>query len=116
MGTIKSTNYQALFAGVSNQAKGKKKYLKQREKEKKRLSSESSSSTDGSSRYRRRNKREIPTCGYCRGSHLEISRIRNNIDIMTNLIEENHIDLPEFSRRWERKEGDGKPVHALCAW
>ena len=65
MGTMKSTRDQALVAGVSNQYKGKKKYLKQREKEKKHSDTESSSSTDRSSRYRRRkNKREIHTCGY----------------------------------------------------
>ena len=34
MGTIKSMKYQALVSSVSNQSKGKKKYLKQREKEK----------------------------------------------------------------------------------
>ena len=39
MGTIKSTKEQALAVGVSNQDKGKKKYLKQREKEKTKSSS-----------------------------------------------------------------------------
>ena len=72
MGTIKSTKEQALAVGVSNQDKGKKKYLKQKEKEKKQSSSESSSSNDGSSRSTRRKKREGPTCGYCRGSNLGI--------------------------------------------
>ena len=38
------------------------------------------------------------------------------MDIMTKILEENHIDLLEFARRWERKQGDGKHVHALCAW
>ena len=38
------------------------------------------------------------------------------MDIMTKLLEENNIDLPEFAKRWERKQGDGKHVHALCAW
>ena len=38
------------------------------------------------------------------------------MEIMTNLLEENHIDLPEFVRGWERKQGDGKHVHSLCAW
>ena len=38
------------------------------------------------------------------------------MDIMTKLLEENHIDLPEFARGWERKLGSGKPEHALSAW
>ena len=70
MGTIRS-KYQALATGVSNQSQSKKKYLKQREKENKEPSSESSSSTDGRSKSRSINKREIPTCYYCRGSHIE---------------------------------------------
>ena len=38
------------------------------------------------------------------------------MDIMTNILEENHIDLPEFARGWERKQGNGKLEHALSAW
>ena len=34
---------------------------------------------------------------------------------MTKLLEENHIDLPDFARGWERKKGSGKPEHALSA-
>ena len=109
MGTIKSTKEQYLSTGLSNQAKGKKKYLKQNEKEKKQSSSESSSSTDGSSRSRRRNKRERPKCGYFRSSNIEIYLFINNMDIMNKIIEENHIDLPYFARGWERKQGSGKP-------
>ena len=90
--------------------------MKQREKEKKESSSESSSSTDGSSKSKRRNKREIPTCDYRIGSHLEISCFRNKMDIMTKLLEENHIALQEFAKRWERKQGNGKAEHALGAW
>ena len=35
---------------------------------------------------------------------------------MTKLLEENHIALPEFEKRWERKQGNGKAEHALGAW
>ena len=35
---------------------------------------------------------------------------------MTKLLGENHIDLLEFARGCERKQGDGKHVHALCTW
>ena len=35
---------------------------------------------------------------------------------MTKLLEENHIDLLEFARGWKRKQGNGKPEHALSAW
>ena len=36
--------------------------------------------------------------------------------IMTNILDENHIDLPEFARGWEHKKGNGKPEHGLSAW
>ena len=117
MGAIIKYKDQSLASGVSNQSHIKKKYLKQREKEKKESSSESSSSTDGSSRSRtRRNKRERPTCDYFRGSHLDKFCFINNMDIMTKLLEENHIALPEFAKRWERKQGNGKDEHGLGAW
>ena len=64
---------------------------------------------------RRRNKREITTCDYCRGSHLEKYCIINKMDIMTKLLEKNHIALPEFAKRWECKQGNGKDEHALGA-
>ena len=35
---------------------------------------------------------------------------------MTKLLEENHIDLPEFVRGWERTQVSGNPEHALSAW
>ena len=70
----------------------------------------------GSSRSKRRkNKRERNTCGYCRGSHIEIYFFIKNMDIITKLLEENHVDLPEFARGWERKQGSGKHAHDLCA-
>ena len=36
--------------------------------------------------------------------------------IMTKILEENHIDLPYFTRGWECKQGSGKHEHALSAW
>ena len=38
------------------------------------------------------------------------------MDIMTKLLEENHIDLPYFARGWECKQGSGNPDNALSAW
>ena len=35
---------------------------------------------------------------------------------MTKLLEENHIALPVFAKRWERKQGNGKAKHELGAW
>ena len=35
---------------------------------------------------------------------------------MTKLLEENHIALPKFAKRRERKQGNGKAEHALSAW
>ena len=93
MGTIKYTKDQSFATGVSNQAKGKNKFKdlkQQREKDKKHLNTESSSSNDESSKSRRmKNKRERPTCGYFKGSHIDIYCFRNNMDIMTKLLEEN---------------------------
>ena len=56
------------------------------------------------------------TCDYFIGSHIERYCFRNKMDIMTKLLEENHIALLEFAKRWERKQGNGKAEHALGAW
>ena len=38
------------------------------------------------------------------------------MDIMTNLLEDNNVDVPSFARRWECKQENGKHAHDLCAW
>ena len=38
------------------------------------------------------------------------------MDIMTKILEENHIDLPDFAIGWEHKQGSCKPEHAFSAW
>ena len=38
------------------------------------------------------------------------------VRIMTKFLEENHIALPKFAKRWESKQGNGKVEHALGAW
>ena len=95
MGTIKYTKDKSIADGVSNKSKGNEKDLKQRAKHEKNFSTKNSSSTGGSSRSKRRkNKRDRPTCGYFIFSHLEISCFRNNVDMMTKILEGNHIDFP----------------------
>ena len=89
-------------------------------KEKKHSDIESSSSTDEDSKARRmKSKRENPKFDYFIGSHHEKYLFINNMDIMTNLLEENNIDVPNFVRRGEHKpsleQEDGKNLHALCA-
>ena len=120
IGAIKYTKDRAFVSGVSNQSKGKNKFKdlkQQRENENKHSDTGNSSSTDEDSRSKRmKNKRERPTCGYCKGSHHERSCFRKKMDIMTKLLKENHIDLPYFARGWECKQGSGKPEHALSAW
>ena len=70
-------------------------------KEKKHSDTESSSSTDEDSKVRRmKSNREIPTCGYFKGSHHEIYLFRNKMGIMTKILEENNIDIENFARRW----------------
>ena len=66
--------------------------------------------------YDKKKKRERTTCGYCRGSHIYKYLFINNMDIMTKLLEDNHISLPEFAKRWEHKQGNGKVEHTLGAW
>ena len=85
--------------------------------EKNHSDTKSSSSTDEDLKDKRmKRKREKTTCGYFKGSHHEIYFFINNMDILNKLLEDNNIDVPYFARRGERKQEDGKPTHALCAW
>ena len=105
----------------SSQFKNKSKDLKQqRVKENKHSDTESSSSTDEDLKSRRmKSKREKPKCDYFRGSHHEKYFFKNNMDIMTKLLEENNIDFPYFARRGECKtsleQEDGKRLYDLGA-
>ena len=107
MGTIKYIKDQDLVVGVSNQAKGNKKYKdskQKRVKEKKHSYVDKSSSTDEDSKAKRmKSKRGKHKCGNCRGSHNEKSCFRRKLDIMTKLLEYNNIDVPYFARRQEGK-------------
>ena len=62
---------------------------------------------------------ENTKCDYCRGSHHEKSCFKKKMDIMTKLLEENNIDVPDFARRGKHKpsleQKDGKCLYALCA-
>ena len=67
-----------------------------------------------------KNKRERPTYVYFNCLHHEMPCFKNNMDIITNILEENNIDVPDFARRGEHKlsleQENGKCMHGLCAW
>ena len=92
MGTIKSTKDQALVAGVSNQAKGKKKtkYSKKQEKKKQ----EKLKYLDGGSnsiKDKEKKKKEKKKCTYFhKGWNLESACINKTIDMMGKLLEKNN--------------------------
>ena len=73
-------------------------------KEKKHLDVERSSSTDEDSKSKRmKSKREKTKFYYYRGSHHEKYCFIRNMEIMTNILKDNNIDVPYFARRGGRK-------------
>ena len=66
-----------------------------------------------------KSKREKKKYDYCRVSHHEKYLFRNNMNIMTNILEYNNIEVPYFTRRGEHKpsleQEDGKCLYALDA-
>ena len=54
------------------------------------------------------NKKGISQCTYCRKySHNENSFFKNKMDIMTQLLERNNIDVPDFARREKSVDPQG---------
>ena len=64
----------------------------------------------------KKNKGEMSKCSYCsKGYHPVSSCMKNQIDMLTKLLDKNNISLPDFSKK---KEGgsnskDRERVHAL---
>ena len=66
-----------------------------------------------------KSKREKPKCDYFIGSDHEKYFFRRNMEIMTKLLEEKNIDVPDFARRGKLKpslkQEDGKHLYDLGA-
>ena len=67
---------------------------------------------------KKKNKGEMNKCAYCnKGNHTEISCIKKQIDMLTQLLEKNGISLPDSSKKREggSSSEDRERVHALVA-
>ena len=101
MGTLKTSKDHALSDIGSNNVKSKGE-LKVKEKNPKSDSKdEGSNSTDEGSNFKKKgNKKGKSSCTYCRKNfHNENYFVKNKIDIMTQFLERNNIDVPDFARR-----------------
>ena len=100
MGTIKDKD-QSLAMGVSNSSKGKKKAKNSKLPEKKKP--EKTKSNDGGSnppKEKDKKGKEKTKCTYYhKGWHLESSCMKNTIDMMAQLLEENNIPVPDGARK-----------------
>ena len=107
MGSMRSSKDQALFARGPNALNVKGKQNKEKTKfdpHKKKEKSQQSDEPSGSREKKQRGK-ENTNCSYCgRRFHPKISCMKNNIDQMTLLLENNNITLP--SRESNKGNGD----------
>ena len=99
MGTIKPSKDQDLVVGDSRvDSKGKNKAKKPPEK--KRDKNKSQEELQGSKK--KKNKGEMIKCAYCsKGYHPERSCMKKQIDMFTQLLENNNISLPDCSKKRE---------------
>ena len=108
MGTIKPSKDQALVAGDSRvDSKGKKKAKKPPEQ--KRDKNKSPEEPQGSKKnfQKKKNKGEMSKCAYYnKGYHPESSCMKNQIDMLTQILEKNNISLPDYSKKREGGVGD----------
>ena len=114
MGAIKPSKDQYLVVGdLRVDSKGKKKYKKTPEQ--KRDKNKSPEEPQGS---KKKNKGEMSKCTYCsKGNHSESSCMKKQIDMLTQLLENNGISLPDRSKKREGGSSSKyrERVHALVA-
>ena len=119
MDTIKPSKDQALVVGdLRVDSEGKKK--DKNPPKQKRYKNKFPKKPQGSKKnpQNKKNKGEMRKCTYCsKGNHSESSRMKKKIDMLTQLLENNGISLPNSSKK--RKGGsnseDRERVHALVA-
>ena len=102
MGTIKPSKDQNLVAGYSRvDSKSKKKSTKPPEQ--KRDKNKSQEEPQGSKKnFQKKNKGEMRKCTYySKGYHPERSCIKNQVDMLNQLLEKNGISLPDISKKNE---------------
>ena len=103
MGTIKPSKDQALVAGDSRvDSKSKKKAKNPPEQRRDKKQSPADQQGPKKNTQKKKNKGEMNKCSYySKGNHTEISCMKNQIDMLTNLLEKNGISLPESSKKRE---------------
>ena len=67
---------------------------------------------------KKKNKGDMNKCSYCnKGNHTESSCMKNQIDMLTQLLEKNDISLPDSSKKREggSSSEDRERIHPLVA-
>ena len=103
MGTIKPSKYQALVVRYSRVGSKSKKKAKNT-LEKKREKNKSQEDPQGSKNkfQKKKKKGEMRKCAYCsKGYHPESSCMKNQIDMLTQLLQKNNISLLDCSMKRE---------------
>ena len=117
MGTIKPSKDQALVVGYSKvDSKIKKKYKNPPEQKRDKAKYQEESSCSKKNPQKKKNKGEMSKCAYySKGYHPEISCMKKQIDMLTQLLEKNGISLLDISKKREggSSSDDRERVHAL---
>ena len=109
MGTLKTSKDHVLSTLIIKNIKSKGK-LKVKEKMTKSESEDegSNSIAEDSNFNKKGNKKGISQCTYCRKYyHNEISCFKSKMDIMSQLVERNNIDVPDFAKRGKYVDPQG---------
>ena len=115
MGTIKPSKDQALIAGdlkVDSKSKKKAKNTPEQKRDKKQSLEEPQGSKKNY--QKKKNKGEMNKCVYCnKGNHTEISCMKKQIDMLTQILEKNGISLLDSSKKREggSSSDDRERVH-----
>ena len=103
MGTIKPSKYQDLVVGDSKvDSKSKKKDKNPPEQKREKNKSQEEPQGSKNKFQKKKNKWEMSKCAYySKGYHLESSCMKKQIDMLTQIMENNNISLPDRSKKRE---------------
>ena len=104
LGTIKPSKDQDLVAtDLRVDSKGKNKANKTPKQKRDKNKSQEEPQGSNKNFQKKKNKGEMSKCAYCsNGYHLESSCMKNQIDMLTQLLENNNISHFDCSKKKER--------------
>ena len=122
MGIIRSSKDQPLFASGPKDSKGKGKQKNQKDKFdalKPKEKNQQQEESFGSKKHKNKGNqgKEKVKCSYCgKGFHPKHFYMKNKLDELISLLDENNINIPENIQKKDNKDWDSSKKEIMLSW